>query len=200
MNNRLLIATRNHNKKKELAEMLSTCNIEVLTLDEIESLPEVEEDGETFADNAIKKAKTIAILSGYHCLADDSGLVVDALGGEPGVYSARYAGKNADDHKNNQKLLKRMENIEEGRRTARFVCVIAVSDPQGNVETVQGVCEGRIGLIPSGTRGFGYDPLFIPLAYTKTFAELSAEEKNSISHRGQALKGIKPVLHSIFSR
>lgn len=185
---KILLATRNPRKKKELEQILHHMQVQILTLDEIEDIPETEEDGRTFEENAVKKACQSAAWSGYICLADDSGLMVDALQGQPGVYSARFSGENADDQSNNEKLLQMMAGVEEKDRTARFMCVIAISDPEGRVKTVSGSCEGRIARQPVGTGGFGYDPLFIPDGFNRSFAQLSAEEKNSISHRGRALK------------
>ncbi|MGI5921570.1 MAG: XTP/dITP diphosphatase [Syntrophomonadaceae bacterium] len=194
MINKLLLATRNKHKKQELQEILSDLNLEIVTLEDIEPLPEVEEDGQTFTANAIKKARITASLSGMITLADDSGLVVDALDGKPGVYSARFAGEHATDEENNRKLLKMLKNVPEPQRTARFQCVIAISSPEGKIATVEGSCEGRIALKPSGQGGFGYDPLFIPAGEERSFAMLSAEQKNRISHRGKALKKAKPVI------
>lgn len=194
MSQNLLIATRNKKKKKELQEILSGFDVQLLSLDDIPPVPEVEEDGRTFEENAIKKALTVARLSNLLTLADDSGLVVDALQGAPGVFSARYAGPEADDDKNNQKLLLALQNVEENKRTARFICVIALASPEGSVKTVMGSCEGMILSSLKGGEGFGYDPLFIPQGYDKSFAELSPEIKNRISHRGVALNKIKPLL------
>ncbi|MEN6461012.1 MAG: XTP/dITP diphosphatase [Syntrophomonas sp.] len=199
MLNKLLLATRNNNKKQELQELLSDLKIEIVTLDDIEPLPEVEEDGVTFEENAIKKASVNASLSGLVTLADDSGLVVDALDGKPGVYSARFAGERANDEKNNQKLLMLLKDVQEAQRTARFKCVIAVCAPGGKTATVEGSCEGRIAMEPSGHAGFGYDPLFIPRNGEKSFAMLSAEEKNRISHRGKALQKAIPVIADFFT-
>lgn len=191
----LLIATRNQKKKKELETILSGFDIKLLSLDDLPPLPEVEEDGLTFEENAIKKALTVARQSNLLTLADDSGLVVDALQGAPGVYSARYAGPDANDEKNNQKLLQALQGVPEAERTARFVCVIALASPDGNVQTVMGSCEGRIDRTLHGAGGFGYDPLFIPDGCGQSFAELPAEEKNRISHRGKALQKIRPLLN-----
>lgn len=199
MKSRLLVASRNPKKKKELEELLAELALHIVTLDELGISAEVEEDGKTFEENAIKKATLNASWSGYPCLADDSGLEVDALGGQPGVYSARFAGDDVDDASNNQKLLALLQGVPEVQRTARFVAVIAVSAPDGQVVTVRGSCEGHIAMTPAGTGGFGYDPLFIPSGFTRTFAELTAEEKHAISHRGQALQKIKPVLRDYFS-
>lgn len=198
MDRKLLLATRNQKKKKELQQILNNLDIQIITLDELPDLPEIIEDGATFAQNAIKKAVSTAIASGLPCLADDSGLVVDALGGQPGIYSARFAGEDANDNENNQKLLKMMADVKTEKRTARFVCVIAVSDALGEVKTVEGSCAGRIAFEPSGEGGFGYDPLFIPDAYPCSFAELSAEQKNLISHRGKALIKAQAIIRELF--
>lgn len=193
----LLLATRNNKKKKELQSILSSWDINLLTLDDIEEMPEIIEDGNTFVENAVKKARTIAQLSGCTTLADDSGLVVDALGGAPGVYSARFAGPEADDNKNNCKLLEMMKATAPEERTARFICIIAVASPDGSVQTVDGVCEGIIGTYGQGQNGFGYDPLFIPQGFNRTFAEMADDEKNRISHRGKALQEAKKILPAI---
>jgi len=195
----LLIATRNKKKRQELHEILRGWDISLITLDDIEGIPEIEEDGSTFVDNAIKKASTAAALSGFITLADDSGLVVDALDGRPGVFSARFAGIDADDEKNNHKLLAMMQGLREEERTARFVCVIAIAEPGGSVQTVQGVCEGWIATAASGQGGFGYDPLFVPLGLSQSFAELSDREKNELSHRGKALQEAKFLLQRILN-
>lgn len=194
MKRALLIATRNRHKLEELQEILADLNIELLSLNDVASIPEIIEDGKTFEDNAIKKAHETANLTGYLTLADDSGLMVDALQGAPGVYSARYSGPGATDEKNNQKLLAELKNISPDQRTAQFVCVIAVADPDGNVRTVEGVCKGSIAQEPAGSEGFGYDPLFIPEGFSRHFAQLSPDEKNAISHRGRALQKVKPLL------
>ncbi len=197
MSQNLLIATRNSKKKRELQTILDDWDVKLLTLDDVEEMPEIEEDGATFTENAIKKAQIISALSGFITLADDSGLEVDALGGAPGIFSARFSGLDADDEKNNRKLMALMQNISEVNRTARFVCVIAIATPEGSVQTAQGVCTGKIEMVRRGQGGFGYDPLFIPSGYNKTFAELSDEEKNKISHRGKALREAKPLLQQI---
>jgi XTP/dITP diphosphohydrolase len=158
----------------------------------------VEEDGETFCDNAVKKATVIAKAIGEWALADDSGLEVDALGGAPGVYSARYAGLDhhgeRNDRENNAKLLKELAGVPISRRTARFRSVIALASPEGKVWTAEGICEGYIGLEPRGEKGFGYDPLFYLPEYGLTMAELTEEEKNRISHRAKAMERFLPLL------
>ena len=194
---KLLLASRNQHKIEELQQMLVGLNIEVISLDDVADMPVIEEDGKTFSENASKKARLTAMHTGLLCLADDSGLVVDALGGQPGVYSARFAGEDANDQKNNHKLLQMLQGFDGEKRRARFVCVIAISNPQGKVCTVEGKCEGRIGYEERGTGGFGYDPLFIPEGYNRTFAELAREEKNQISHRGQALLKARTLLEKI---
>jgi len=191
---KLLLATRNQHKKRELQELLSDLEIDILTLDDIEPLPEVKEDGTTFEENAVKKACETAQNSGWLSLADDSGLEVDALQGKPGVHSARFAGEGASDEANNAKLLELLKDVPDSERTARFVCVMALCDPSGSLHTVRGECEGHIIRIPSGAGGFGYDPLFVPRGYDQTYAQLSAWAKNNISHRGAALQKILPVL------
>ena len=199
MRKQLLLATRNRHKKRELQELLADMEVEILTLEDVDPIPEVVDDGETFEANAVKKARATAMAAGILSLADDSGLEVDALQGKPGVYSARFAGEHATDEENNAKLLKLMESVPDEKRTARFVSVIAICDPQGHVETVRGECKGTIARIPAGNGGFGYDPLFIPQGYEQTYAQLSAEEKNRISHRGVALAKAVPVLKAYFA-
>ena len=194
---KLLIATRNKQKKRELQAILTGWDVQLLSLDDIAAIPEIIEDGATFAENAIKKARITADLSGCITLADDSGLEVEALGGAPGIFSARFAGLQADDEANNRKILYLLKDVGEDKRTARFVCVIAVAVPNGEVYTVRGICEGKIADRSQGQGGFGYDPLFIPQGFSRTFAELEEEDKNQISHRGQALLQVLPLLRSI---
>ncbi len=183
---KILIATRNQHKLTEIREIFSDSGLELLTVDDFSGLPEVEEDADTFALNAIKKAVTLAMVAKMWTLADDSGLEVDALGGEPGIYSARYAGEPVDYEANNRKLLKEMEGVAD--RNARFRCVIALSTPEGFSQYVEGVCEGVIVNDERGEDGFGYDPLFMPDGYEDTFAEMDSGLKNSISHRANALR------------
>ncbi|HNS73185.1 MAG TPA: XTP/dITP diphosphatase [bacterium] len=196
---RLLLATRNRDKVEEIREALAGLEIDLLTVDELGPLPEVIEDQETLKGNAIKKAATLASLSGLLSLADDTGLEVDALNGAPGVYSSRYSGENATYAENVTRLLSELEGVRPAERTARFRCVIAIADARG-VETVDGVCEGLIIDEPRGTGGFGYDPVFMVPDTGKTMAELSMAEKNRISHRGRALARMRVVLEKRLGR
>lgn len=186
MGKQLVIATGNKHKIQEMREILAPLGYEVLSAAECGGMPEVVEDAGTFRGNASKKAVETAKVLGRTVLADDSGLEVFALGGEPGVYSARYAGEGGNDGRNLAKLLSKLEGISE--RAARFVCVIAVATPEGLVGCAEGEVRGRIALAAAGTGGFGYDPGFIPDGYEQTFGELPAEVKNSLSHRANALK------------
>jgi len=183
---KLLIATRNNHKMGEIRQILAIPSLELIGMEAYRDIPEVIEDGDTFEANARKKAVTLAKATGLWTLADDSGLEVDALGGEPGVWSARYAGEPVDYAANNAKLLKALANTT--RRAARFRCVIALSDPRGRARTVEGRCEGAIIHECRGKQGFGYDPLFVPDGFRETFAEMGSAEKNAISHRGKALQ------------
>ncbi|HOZ21443.1 MAG TPA: XTP/dITP diphosphatase [bacterium] len=196
---RLLLATRNRDKVEEIREALAGLEIDLLTVDELGPLPEVIEDQETLKGNAIKKAATLASLSGLLSLADDTGLEVDALNGAPGVYSSRYSGENATYAENVTRLLSELEGVRPAERTARFRCVIAIADARG-VETVDGVCEGLIIDEPRGSGGFGYDPVFMVPDTGKTMAELSMAEKNRISHRGRALARMRVVLEKRLGR
>lgn len=184
----LVIATRNQGKLREIRRLLEATEVRVLGLDVFPDLPEVEEDGETFADNARKKAVTVARLTGRLTLADDSGLEVMHLGGAPGVRSARYAGAIADDVANNRKLLAALAGVPRAGRRGAFVCAMALCGPDGGCRFFSGRLEGIIGEEPRGDGGFGYDPLFLVPEYGKTLAELPLEIKNRISHRGQALR------------
>ena len=190
----LVIASRNEHKVEELRQLLADLTIDVLSLRDFPHAPEVEEDGDTFEANALKKARIIAQYTNQAVLADDSGLEVDALGGQPGVHSARFSGEGASDKENNAKLLRLMEGVSPKERTARFRCAIALVSPSGDERLVEGVCPGVIIDKPQGSGGFGYDPLFMVPHLGKTFAELSGDEKNSISHRGKALWKALPVI------
>lgn len=190
-----MLATKNKGKVKELKEFLG--NLDVLSLEAFPEMSEVEEDGKTFEENAIKKAREVAQFTQCIALADDSGLEVDFIHGQPGIYSARFAGEEKDDDKNNRKLLEMLKGVPENQRSARFRCVIAIVTPLGETYTAEGVCEGRIGSDAVGDDGFGYDPLFYLPEYNKTFAQLSIEEKNKISHRGKALVKANMILKEI---
>lgn len=187
--NILVIATRNKGKTAEIRQFLEGFPVEVRNLDDFGPTPEAVEDGETFDDNAYKKAIHTARILGFPALADDSGLAVDALDGAPGVHSARYAGENATDAENNAKLLKALEGATD--RRAAFDCVISIAVPTGPALTYEAKCEGEIVETPSGTGGFGYDPLFFYPPLGKTFAELTREEKGEVSHRGRALREVR---------
>ena len=181
----IVLATRNAGKAKEFQELLKDFPVQIKNLNDFGPIPEVEEDGVTFDDNAYKKASFAARALGLPTIADDSGLVVEALGGAPGVKSARYAGENASDQENIKKLLGEMEGRSD--RRAAFECVISIAVPSGPALTYEGRCEGEITREPKGVSGFGYDPVFYCPEYGKTFAELTAAEKNKVSHRGKAL-------------
>lgn len=183
----LVVATRNQGKLSEIRSLLDAQDIEVVSLDDTPGAPEVVEDGQTFAENAKKKAVEIARFSGCLTLADDSGLVVPDLGGEPGVRSARYAGPDATDEQNNLKLLAEIQHRSLHQPSAYFCCIIALADPSGDTKTFEGRLDGRLICDLRGDKGFGYDPMFLVPEYGRTLAELPMEVKNRISHRGQAL-------------
>ena len=187
---RVIVASHNKKKIKELAEILSGYGYEPVSRDDagIDKDFEVVEDGETFEENSFKKASQICELSGEIAIADDSGLMVDALGGAPGVYSSRYSGKDGDDEANNEKLLRELRNVPEDKRNAKFVTVITLCYPDGNKILAKGEVHGKIANDYMGKDGFGYDPLFIPDGYDTTFGVLGAEVKHKISHRANAIK------------
>jgi XTP/dITP diphosphohydrolase len=185
---KVILATKNEGKAKEFKEMFAEINVEVLTLLDIEKdIPDIEETGATFEENAIIKAEAIANELSIAVIGDDSGLEVDALDGAPGVYSARYAGLEKSDQANIDKLLYELEGVAEKDRTARFVCVLALARPGHKTITVKGTCEGSIAFNPKGNNGFGYDPVFYPKGMNQTFAELTSDQKNAISHRRKAI-------------
>jgi len=190
----LVVATRNPGKLREIRHLLEGAGIAVRGLEGFPELPEVVEDGETFAANAAKKAETIARLTGCPCLADDSGLTVAALDGEPGVHSARYAGSQSDDAANNAHLLRELADVPDGRRQAAFCCVMALVLPGRPTVFFEGQVAGSILHAPRGQGGFGYDPLFLVAGFEQTMAELALDEKNRISHRGQALRQVVTAL------
>lgn len=196
---KLLVATGNASKLKEIRDILSGTVQEVVSLADYPHNPATIEDGITFADNALKKAREACSWSGLPVIADDSGLVVDALEGRPGVYSARYAGENADDDSNNIKLIHELQGIPIEQRNAAFICVIAMVIPEGDEQLFTGKIDGFIIDEPRGKDGFGYDPLFVVGNLGRTMAELSLQDKNAISHRGQALMQLKSYLEQRLS-
>jgi XTP/dITP diphosphohydrolase len=191
---KIIIASNNKHKIDEIKNILKDFPYEVLSMSEAGINLDVEENGKTFSENAYKKAAEIAGISGEITLADDSGLEVYALNGAPGVYSARFAGEHGNDKKNNIKLLELLKDVPNEKRGARFVCSMALITPSGENITAEGYVEGIIGYEEKGINGFGYDPLFYFPEYDKTFAQLTADEKNAISHRGRALLDLKEKL------
>lgn len=191
---KLIFATGNENKMREIREILAGRGYEILSMKEAGIDIDVEENGKTFSENALIKARAISEESGELVLADDSGLEIDALGGEPGIYSARYMGHDTSYVEKNNNLIQRLEGVPDEKRTARFVCAMAAVFPDGREEVVVGTMEGRIGYEIAGENGFGYDPIFYLPEYGKTSAEISPEEKNAISHRGKALRAIAELL------
>ena len=191
---KVIFATGNQGKMKEIREILGDLDIELLSLKDAGIQADIVEDGKTFEENAQIKAKTICHLTGEIVLADDSGLEIDYLNKEPGIYSARYMGEDTSYRIKNANLTQRLEGVPDEQRTARFVCAIAAAFPDGTMKTVRAAMEGRIGYEERGENGFGYDPIFWLPEYGCTSAELSMEEKNKISHRGKALRLIKDEL------
>lgn len=194
---RIIFATGNEGKMKEIRMIMSDLGMEILSMKEAGLAADVEENGATFEENAVIKAKAIAALCDDIVLADDSGLEIDALNKEPGVYSARYMGEDTSYHIKNQNLIDRLEGVPEEERTARFVCAIAAALPNGEVYIEKAAMEGRIGYEECGENGFGYDPIFMLPEFGKSTAELSPEEKNQLSHRGKALRMIKERLKEV---
>jgi len=203
---KIVLATRNKHKVEEIKQIIKIyldeklySNLEILSISDFDGVPEIEEDGKTFEENALKKAREVYKFTGLPSISDDSGIEVDFLNGEPGVFSARYAGESATDEENNRKLLKLLDGVPVERRTARFRCVIAYVD--GEVEkTFEGVVEGKIAFQPRGTGGFGYDPLFIPNGFDLTYAEMPRDLKNKISHRSRAVKKFVEFLIPILQK
>ena len=191
---KIIFATGNEGKMREIREILKDVDAQILSLKEAGIHADIVEDGKTFEENAVIKAKSICEITGEIVLADDSGLEVDYLNKEPGVYSARYMGEDTSYRIKNASLIRRLEGVPDEKRTARFVCVIAAAFPDGTVKTVRGTMEGRIGYREEGENGFGYDPIFYLPEYGCSSAVLSMEEKNKISHRGKALRAIKEEL------
>jgi len=190
----VVIATRNSGKLREIRAILAPLGLKILSLRDFPNIPEIIEDRQTFEENAAKKAAEVARHTRRMAIADDSGLAVDALHGQPGVFSSRYAGEKATDEERYQKLLKEMAGTPPGKRGAAFICAMAVAAPDGKAETVAGQCRGEIALAPKGSHGFGYDPVFYLPEWGKTMAELEPEVKNRISHRALALEKLKQVL------
>jgi XTP/dITP diphosphohydrolase len=190
----LVLATRNHDKVIELVALLGNLGITIRTLDEFPDAPDVVEDGDTCEANAVKKARAIAESTGLPAVADDTGLEVDALGGRPGVYAARYAGEDATYEDNCRKLLRELTGVPREQRTARFLTVAAIALPSDGIRVAQGTLEGVIAEEASGTLGFGYDPVFLIPEFGKTLAQLPADQKNTISHRAKAFAKVREML------
>ncbi|WP_160722053.1 XTP/dITP diphosphatase [Bacillus sp. USDA818B3_A] len=196
----VIIATKNPGKAKEFQHIFASRGIKVRTLLDFPEIPEVEETGTTFEENAILKAEAVSRALQKMVISDDSGLMVDALDGRPGIYSARYAGESKNDQNNTNKVLSELQEVPEEKRTARFYCALAIAIPGQETKTVSGTCEGLILKEPKGTNGFGYDPVFYVPEQGRSMAELSSDEKNKISHRANALKKLDVMLDSILER
>ena len=194
MMNKLIFATGNQNKMREIKAILADMDVEVLSMKEAGIDIDIVEDGKTFEENALIKARAVSKAGNALALADDSGLEVDALNGEPGIYSARYMGEDTSYDIKNMNIIERLEGVPDEKRTARFVCAMAAVFPDGTEQTFVKTMEGRIGYKIAGENGFGYDPIFFLPEYGKTSAEISPEEKNAISHRGKALRAMEEYL------
>lgn len=194
----IVVATRNNDKLREIKALLKDLGVRISSLEDYPGIPEIKEKGKTFRENALIKASKVAKFTGKLSLADDSGLEVKILNGRPGIYSSRFAGEGVTYKDNNIKLLRLLEGIPRNRRGARFVCSVAIVEPGGKVVVVEEYCSGVIGFKPQGSSGFGYDPLFIPKGYKKSFAELGPRVKNRLSHRAKAFKKIKAVILKYF--
>lgn len=199
MSTRLILATRNQHKVAELRAILADAglDVELVGADAYPEIPDVPETGVTFAENALLKAHALARATGLPAIADDSGLCVDVLNGAPGIFSARWAGKHGDDLANLNLLLAQLSDIAEPHRGAHFFCAAALALPDGTERVVEGRLLGTLRTAPAGDGGFGYDPILQPLGETRTCAELTADEKNAISHRGQAFRGLAPVVRAL---
>ncbi|HEY6009840.1 MAG TPA: RdgB/HAM1 family non-canonical purine NTP pyrophosphatase [Nitrospirota bacterium] len=197
----IVLATRNKKKIEEIRRITAGLPITVLSLDDFPDCPETVEDRDTFEGNASKKALEVAHFTGKAALSDDSGLEVEALNNAPGVYSARYApnARNGNDPKNYEKLLADLVDVPDAKRAAQFVCCIALAMPDGKIQVFFGYAKGRIGREPRGNKGFGYDPVFLPDGFDRTFAEMTAEEKDALSHRGQALVKFRKFMSSLLN-
>ncbi len=190
----LVVATKNKKKLSEIKDILKGINLKLLSLDAYKNVPQVTENGKTFQENAVKKAVKVACSTGELCLGEDSGLCVDALDGAPGIYSARFSGRNKSDIKNNLKLLKLLKDLPLIERKAHYVCAVALADKCGLIGVVEGDCSGLIAFKPKGSAGFGYDPLFYIPKYKKTFAQLGEKIKHKMSHRYYALKKVRRII------
>ncbi len=190
----VIVATKNRGKVREVRRALKGLELKIYSLNDFSDIPEIEEDGKSFHENALKKARFYSTYFGKLTIADDSGLEVDGLKGLPGIYSARYAGEGASDREKNQKLLREMGEIPISKRGARFRCVIAMVSHDGIEAVAEGSCRGRIGFRGVGKKGFGYDPVFVLPQYGKTMAQLTLEEKNRVSHRGKALRKLRKII------
>ncbi|MET8625416.1 RdgB/HAM1 family non-canonical purine NTP pyrophosphatase [Kitasatospora sp. NPDC004669] len=199
MSTRLILATRNQHKVAELRAILTDAglDVELVGADAYPEIPDVPETGVTFAENALLKAHALARATGLPAVADDSGLCVDVLNGAPGIFSARWSGKHGDDRANLDLLLAQLSDIAEPHRGAHFFCAAALALPDGTERVVEGRLLGTLRTAPAGTNGFGYDPILQPLGETRTCAELTADEKNAISHRGQAFRALAPVVKDL---
>jgi len=193
----VIVATRNRGKIREIRNALKGLYLRIYALSDFPDVPDIEEDGDSFTENALKKARFYAKYFGKLTIADDSGLEVDSLKGLPGVYSARYAGEGASGQENNRKLLREIRGVPMSKRGARFKCIIVMKSPEGREAIAEGTCKGRIGFKERGRKGFGYDPLFILPKDGKTMAELSLEEKNRVSHRGKALRKLRKIIKTL---
>jgi len=191
---KIIFATKNEGKVREIREMLEGTGVEIVSLNGMERTPSIIEDGATYRDNALKKAKIISAFTGQTVLADDSGLEVGVLNGEPGIYSARYAGPDASDEDNNAKLLNRLKNIPAEKRSASFFCALVLFHPDGHFDSFEAEWKGEIIDDAKGDNGFGYDPIFLATDLGKTAAELPPEIKNKVSHRGQAFEKLRQYL------
>lgn len=193
----VIVATKNKGKAKEFERLFSTYGIEVKTLVDVPKIPDIEETGKTFEENAVIKAEAIAKITNSYVVADDSGLVIDALDGRPGVFSARYAGEEKSDEANIDKVLSELVGVSAEDRTARFYCALAIAGPDFETLTVNGTCEGLILNERRGAGGFGYDPIFFVPSEGKAMAEMSPERKNELSHRALAMRNIEPYIEKL---
>ena len=193
----VILATRNPGKVREIVAIYAPLELELRPLADYSEIPQMREEGTTYADNAAAKARAAALRVGLVALADDSGIEVDALGGAPGVHSARFLGASASDGERNARILFLLEGVPKERRTARYRAAVAVARPDGTVRVFDGVCEGQVAVAPRGTAGFGYDPIFMPEGAQQTIAEIPLEVKNRLSHRARALRAAESYLREI---